>query len=79
MDKREELLEIFLGGFPEATHPLDEKRFVAYSIECCKYNSCIDTERIRKAGVPPERLHELEIAHDWIRTAYKMLKDAYGF
>jgi hypothetical protein len=68
-----ELLEKFLGGFPESAHPTDEKRFMAYALECAEQHASIDSDRMRERGVSDETIDRLETAYDWIRLTYDYL------
>lgn len=74
MAKSDDLLKEFLNGFPDASHPLDDKRFAMYSIACAEEGKCIDTDSINQK-VSPKRSEELFSAFEWIREAVDCLKD----
>lgn len=71
---REELLDSFLSAFPDSTHPLDSKRFVAYAVQCAIEQSTIDSERIGEK-VSSERLNVLESAYSWIRETVDYIQE----
>ena len=71
-----ELLNQFLNGFPNETHPKDSERFLAYAVECAKHNHYIDIEEMSKRGVSNERIEELQIAFDWIKSTVDYLSKA---
>lgn len=71
---KEELLKSFLGGFPETTHPLDTRRFVAYAVQCAIEQDTIDEKQIGKK-VCQKRLHDLETAYSWIRETIDYIRE----
>ena len=75
MKTKSELLQDFLNKFPNSSHPLDERRFVKYAVSCAKEKSSIDTDAMIKAKVDEKRIHQLEIAYDWIRDAFDYMTE----
>lgn len=66
MDK-EELLKVFLGGFPESENPKDRERFLKYAVACAIDSCSIDLDAMRSANVSEERIHELDLIYPWIK------------
>lgn len=70
-----ELLETFLGAFPESEHPLDRKRFIAYCLASARNRSSFRDADLRGRGVSEERINLLETVHSWIRDVYDYLQE----
>jgi hypothetical protein len=68
-----ELLNLFLGTFPDSTHPKDRGRFISYAIECARNSHYIDIKAMSEKGLDQERIEELEIAFEWIRDTMDYL------
>ena len=78
--EKEELLKNFLGAFPESSHPLDTRRFVAYAVQCAIEQDSID-EKLIGQKVSQERLNCLNTAYSWIRETVDYIrenKDVFG-
>lgn len=71
---KEELLNSFLSAFPNSAHPLDNKRFVAYAVQCAIEHTTIDSESIGEK-VSSERLKVLESAYSWIRQSVDYIQE----
>lgn len=74
MAKSDDFLKDFLNGYPDASHPLDDRRFAKYSIACAEEGKYIDTDAINKK-VSSERFEELVSAFEWISEAVDCLKN----
>ena len=70
-----ELLETFLGAFPESEHPCDRKRFVAYCLASARNRSAFREDAFRERRLSEERINHLETVHSWIRDAYDYLHE----
>lgn len=68
-----DLLKLFLGGFPNSDHPYDRERFLKYAITCIRNNHNLDLSALRNKGLSEERIEEYQIAFEWIREAYCFL------
>lgn len=74
--KETDLLNSFLGGFPESNHPYDRERFTNYAIECVKNDHNPDWEVFKKNGLSNERIEYYEIAFEWIKETLDCLSKA---
>lgn len=45
-----DLLNQFLGGFPNSSHPFDRKRFIKYAFEAARAGKALDVEALRMGG-----------------------------
>lgn len=75
MKTKEELLNDFLNGHPNSSHPLDTERFVRYAIQCAKEGSSIDIDTMSDKGVEGDYIKKYETAYSWIRTTVEILED----
>lgn len=75
MKTKEELLNDFLNGHPNSSHPLDTERFVRYAIQCAKEGSSIDIDTMLNRGVESDYVEKYEIAYSWIRTTVEILSE----
>lgn len=73
MKTKEELLNDFLNGHPNSSHPFDTERFVRYAIQCAKGNASIDTNTMLNRGVESDYLEKYETAYSWIKTTVEIL------
>ena len=69
----ESLLKIFLGAFPNSTHPFDQERFLKYAIACAIEGRTIDSQTMLDAGVFPENVERYEVAYSWIRNTVEFI------
>lgn len=69
----QKLLQDFLNGFPESSHPLDRQRFLNYAIECARNGNYIDSSALLCHGVSKECVEKYEIAFEWIRDTYNAI------
>lgn len=68
-----DLLNQFLGGFPNSSHPFDRKRFIKYAFEAARAGKALDVEALRMAGVTDENVKRYLDAYSWIRDIQAML------
>lgn len=68
-----DLLNQFLGFFPNSTHAADRKRFIKYAFDKARKQESLDISEFRNAGVSEKNIKMYESIYSWIRDIQELL------
>lgn len=79
VEKVEEKLKIWLGQFPQSTHPLDSQRLYDLVISLCDNNSSIDDEDIRNVLRTSQPKWDEEFVNQFIHNKLLLISELQAF
>lgn len=68
-----ELKELWLGAFPDSTHPSDRKRFIRYAMELAKEGGTLDAGEMERRGISPDAIRDYQCQYGFLRDVLDVL------